>query len=74
MAFPLPQRTQSNTRAEHLSDHNTMHEAFDYIKGFINHGANASTARPDYFASVEWYGSVEPVNAIDGDTWIDTSV
>jgi len=42
-------------------------------KGFVNHGATAGTARPSGFASIEWYGSVEPTNAIDGDTWIDTS-
>lgn len=42
-------------------------------KGFVNHGATASTARPSGYASVEWVGSVEPTNAIDGDSWIDTS-
>lgn len=45
----------------------------DQAKGFVNHGANANTSRPDY-VSVEWFGSVEPINAIDGDTWIDTTV
>lgn len=77
MALPLPQRTQSNTRAEHLSDHNTLHEFADEIyqnlKGFVNHGAVAGTARPSGFASIEWYGSVAPSNAINGDTWVDTS-
>jgi hypothetical protein len=43
-------------------------------KGFVNHGSNASTPRPIGFASIEWYGEVEPLNAIDGDTWIDTTV
>lgn len=42
-------------------------------KGFVNHGAVAGTARPTGYASIEWFGSVEPTNAIDGDTWIDTS-
>jgi hypothetical protein len=42
-------------------------------KGFVNHGATAGTARPTGFESVEWYGSVEPTNAVDGDTWFDTS-
>ena len=41
------------------------------LKGFINHGSNAATARPAGYASVEWYGTVEPTNAINGDTWID---
>lgn len=43
-------------------------------KGWVNHGATAGTARPSGFASIEWYGSVEPSNAIDGDTWVNTSV
>lgn len=42
-------------------------------KGYRNHGANANRARPTGFASVEWQGSVAPNNAIDGDTWLDTS-
>lgn len=41
-------------------------------KGYVNHGSVASTARPGY-GSVEWVGSVEPTNAINGDTWVDTS-
>lgn len=43
-------------------------------KGVVSHGAVASIARPTGFDSVEWIGSVEPSNAIDGDTWVDTSV
>ena len=43
-------------------------------KGFVNHGATASIARPPGYASIEWYGSVQPTNAANGDTWIDTSV
>lgn len=42
-------------------------------KGYVNHGAVAGTVRPSGYPSVEWVGSVEPTNAIDGDTWIDTS-
>lgn len=42
-------------------------------KGFKNHGAIAGTARPTGYASIEWYGSVEPTNAVDGDTWINTA-
>lgn len=42
-------------------------------KAVVNHGATASTARPSGYGSVEWIGSVEPTNAIDGDTWVDTS-
>jgi hypothetical protein len=42
-------------------------------KGHVNHSANANVARPSAYASVEWVGSVEPTNATNGDTWIDTS-
>ena len=42
-------------------------------KGYINHGTTAGTTRPSGFVSIEWHGSVEPTNAINGDTWIDTS-
>jgi hypothetical protein len=42
------------------------------VKGFVNHGSVATVPRPNY-ASVEWVGTVEPVNAIDIDTWIDIS-
>lgn len=40
-------------------------------KGYVEHGAVANTARPTGYASVEWYGTVEPDNWIDGDTWND---
>ena len=39
-------------------------------KGFVVHAANANVVRPTGYASIEWHGSVEPVNAIDGDTWV----
>lgn len=42
-------------------------------KGFVNHAAAAGTARPTGYASIEWYGSVEPTNAADGDTWVETA-
>lgn len=41
-------------------------------KGFVFHGATATTARPTGYGSVEWMGSVEPVNSIDHDTWTVT--
>lgn len=44
------------------------------LKGFVNHGATAGTARPSGYASIEWYGNVEPTNAINGDTWVNTAV
>lgn len=51
--------------------------ALDAVKagaqGYVNHGAIAGTARPAGYAAIEWIGSVQPTNMIDGDTWIDTS-
>lgn len=35
----------------------------------VNHGSNASTARPSYAAAVYWIGTVEPTNALDDDLW-----
>lgn len=43
-------------------------------KGYVNHGAVSGTARPTGYASIEWVGSIEPTNAIDGDTWVTTEV
>jgi hypothetical protein len=42
-------------------------------KGFVFHDATNSVARPTGYASVEWVGSVEPLNSVDNDTWLDTS-
>jgi hypothetical protein len=36
----------------------------------VTHGSNASTARPSGVAAVYWIGTVEPVNAVNGDLWI----
>lgn len=44
-----------------------------FLKGYVNHGSTAGTARPVGYVSVEWTGSVEPTNAVNGDTWVDTS-
>lgn len=43
------------------------------VKGHIEHGGTAGTGRPSGFTSVEWIGTVEPSNAVNGDTWIDTT-
>lgn len=43
------------------------------VKGAVFHEDDANVDRPDIFASVEWVGSVTPNNAINGDTWIDTT-
>jgi len=42
-------------------------------KGHIVHGSNANLARPTGYASVEWIGTVAPVNAVANDTWVDIS-
>jgi len=36
----------------------------------VTHGSNASTARPSGVTAVYWIGTVEPVNAVNGDLWI----
>jgi hypothetical protein len=36
----------------------------------VAHGSNASTARPSGATAVYWIGTVEPVNAVNGDLWI----
>ena len=41
------------------------------LKGFVVHGTNPNVPRPAEIGSVEWQGTVEPVNAIDNDTWIN---
>lgn len=40
--------------------------------GVVVHGATAGTARPTGYNVITWIGSVEPTNATDDDTWIDT--
>ncbi len=42
-------------------------------KGYVNHGATAGMARPSGYTSIEWVGSVEPTNAANGDTWVNTT-
>ena len=42
-------------------------------KGVVVHGSTANTARPTEYKSIEWIGSVQPSNAVDYDTWIDTA-
>jgi hypothetical protein len=39
----------------------------------VNHGAVSSAPRPAWYGSVIWIGSVQPVNSVNGDIWIDTS-
>lgn len=39
----------------------------------VVHGATAGTARPTGATYVEWVGSVEPTNAINDDTWVNTA-
>lgn len=46
-------------------------EAAGSVKGSVVHGTNPSLPRPGGFESVEWIGTVEPLNAADNDTWIN---
>lgn len=38
--------------------------------GIVYHGSNANQTRPDVEYPVMWVGSVEPINALDGDVWL----
>lgn len=40
------------------------------IGAIVNHGSNANYTRPDADFPVMWVGSVEPLNALDGDVWL----
>ena len=39
----------------------------------VEHGSDASAARPAGVAVALWYGTVEPTNAADNDHWYDTT-
>ena len=39
----------------------------------VTHGSDENTLRPPVTVAVIWIGDVEPLNAIDGDIWMDTS-
>jgi hypothetical protein len=41
------------------------------LKAIVNHGATASVPRPSGFTSVEWIGTVAPLNALSADTWVN---
>jgi len=48
--------------------------ANEFAKGCVVHEEDPNVARPGGFASVEWIGTVEPVNAIDNDTWVNPGI
>jgi hypothetical protein len=39
----------------------------------VSHGADANVARPADTAAVYWIGTVEPLQALDGDLWIGST-
>lgn len=39
----------------------------------VMHGATAGTARPSTSLSVQWVGTVTPTNAVNGDTYLNTT-
>lgn len=43
------------------------------LVGAVNHGSDATVARPTGFAWVRWKGSVQPNNWIAGDEWVNTA-
>lgn len=54
MALPLPQRTSSNTKAQHLGDHNDIHEFIDevYLLEPNTQTANYILAEDDIYGQV----------------------
>ncbi len=58
---------------EHVVNNAKVTYSKTNVKGHIEHGGTAGTGRPSGFTSVEWVGSVEPTNAVNGDTWINTT-
>jgi hypothetical protein len=60
-----------------VSDSDSILQAFQKVVGnahsavtAVTHGSNASTARPSGVTAVYWIGTVEPVNAVNGDLWM----
>jgi len=76
-ALSMALSSTSTTGALSDTDWDTFNDKVSYtktnVKGHINHGSTAGTARPSGFTSVEWIGTVEPSNAVNGDTFIDES-
>lgn len=42
-----------------------------YVTSTVYHGAIASTPRPENSGPTIWVGSVEPLNALNGDVWVN---
>jgi hypothetical protein len=60
-----------------VSDSDSILQALQKVVGnahsavtAVTHGSNASTARPSGVTAVYWIGTVEPVNAVNGDLWM----
>lgn len=52
-----------------VQQHNaTVGHLANYAKGVVLHGDDPTVARPEGFASVEWIGSADPLDAANGDT------
>lgn len=39
----------------------------------VEHGDDPNYPRPEGYAFVRWYGSVEPLNAEEHDEWVETT-
>ncbi|MEX0668128.1 MAG: hypothetical protein WD061_00090 [Candidatus Saccharimonadales bacterium] len=50
---------------------NTTYSAIGATLARVNHGTDPSVPRPIGYAAVQWYGSVEPNNWVNGDEWIE---
>lgn len=45
-------------------------KAANAIGAMVHHADDANHTRPDVDFPVMWVGSVEPLNALDGDIWL----
>lgn len=54
-------------------NHDTAYAALSSAMVVVNHGADASVARPTGVGAVYWIGSVQPTNALDSDLWHNTA-
>ena len=73
----ITQVTESDVTQHQSSITITESQISDLSKSDITktvyHGSNANITRPSGFGHVQWVGSIEPINAENNDTWIDTS-
>lgn len=68
VALSLPQVV--NYFGEQIRAAFNLESGLVFIESVVYHGANSTFTRPENPGSIIWIGSVEPLNALDGDGWI----